>query len=434
MRPAPDRRSSQAYSQESSASRADGVEAMMARDIIENQMATHEGGHGERGAASAISVEGEQGNAGPGPGTSGGNTNKITGFRRIEHRVASMNHDFLSEIGSVKHQLSEIQSTVARLTSNSDRPMHANSDLPSRLKQPGLSNSSRRPFGSTSNQCQDLSISAAIGRRFSTAHEPLTEGFRARALCEPSAFATSTPAASVPTLASTASAPSSIPTHRTSNTAAVAYKCSASDLNHQATSGTASQDNLRFFEIDGEVLQFDPATVPNPPTINFSDDLSRLFREWHHSTLLVINGRGIGVKHWERFYKKRANIKQHAWEVLRVRWGTWKFLVEERERFVSDEAFWAHYSNEHGQPLNYQKIVDILQSGRINADARDAAAALEFFGNDLSRADAHGYFMYKKANKLFVCNKPASVAQKWRQLLRDHPEIAQRWERMATNV
>ncbi|KAH9858618.1 hypothetical protein C2E23DRAFT_880083 [Lenzites betulinus] len=177
-------------------------------------------------------------------------------------------------------------------------------------------------------------------------------------------------------------------------------------------------ENLLIFDIDGEVLPFDKTTVPNPPPINFSDDLPRLF----------LNGRGIGVKHWAQFYKKRAHIKQHAWDVLRVKWGTWKFIVEERERFPSEAAFWARYSNEKGARLNYQKIIDSLQNERSHNDERDSAAALAFFAGDLSRPEARGYFIYKKSGRSFICNKPAAIAQKWRQLLGDHPDIAQQYK------
>lgn len=78
------------------------------------------------------------------------------------------------------------------------------------------------------------------------------------------------------------------------------------------------------FDLDGETLYFDKTRVPNPPCVNFSGDISRLFREWHTSTILTVNGRGIPVKHWEQFYKKRKGIKEHAWELVGVKWGKWK--------------------------------------------------------------------------------------------------------------
>ncbi|KAI0696041.1 hypothetical protein C8T65DRAFT_529848, partial [Cerioporus squamosus] len=165
-----------------------------------------------------------------------------------------------------------------------------------------------------------------------------------------------------------------------------------------------------------EELAFDRTQVPSPPKVSFANDLPRLFREWHDSDLLTVNGRGIPIKHWERFYKKRVGIKQHAWDLVRVKWGNWRFLVLERERFDSEDAFWAKYTDEEGKHLNFQKILDALQGGRKTDDNRDAAAALWFFGGDLTRPDAHGRFSYKKDGKSYVCKKNQAIAVKWRKL------------------
>ncbi|KAI0708334.1 hypothetical protein C8Q76DRAFT_744156 [Earliella scabrosa] len=185
-----------------------------------------------------------------------------------------------------------------------------------------------------------------------------------------------------------------------------------------------------IFDIDGTPLYFDKTQVPNVPMINYSDDLPRLFREWHKSNTLVVNGRGIPVKDWERFYKKRSGIKEHAWELVRVKWGNWKFLVMERERFPTEDAFWAKYSDAEGHRLGYQKILDHLQEERIAAYAYDAAAALWFFNEDLTSPDTYGYFIYKKTGKVEVCKQTQTVAERWHKLLADKPDVAQRWERV----
>ncbi|KAI0752952.1 hypothetical protein C8Q80DRAFT_1118221 [Daedaleopsis nitida] len=186
-------------------------------------------------------------------------------------------------------------------------------------------------------------------------------------------------------------------------------------------------ENKLTFDLDGTTLTFDKTTVPNPPKVSFANDVTRLFREWHHSTLLVINGRGIPIKHWERFYKKRAGIKQFAWDRVRVQWGQWKFLVEARERFPSEEAFWAKYTDENGQQYGFQKLLDHLQGDRKDGSTHDAEAALWFFGNDLSSSRALGYFTYKKSGKMLICSKPQAIAEKWRKLLREQSEVAADW-------
>ncbi|OBZ71138.1 hypothetical protein A0H81_08474 [Grifola frondosa] len=191
------------------------------------------------------------------------------------------------------------------------------------------------------------------------------------------------------------------------------------------------RQNLMVLDIGGQELTFDKTKVPNPPPINFSDNLSQLFAEWHVSDLLKVNGHGIPVKHWECFYKKRMGIKSGAWSILRVKWGNWKFLVEERERFHSEEDFWAAYSNkEDGSRLLYQQILDRLQGGRGEDDDRDAANALKYFGGDLTRPDARSAFSYKKRGVHSVCSKNQAIAKKWWQLLQEDPGIAEGWRVM----
>lgn len=105
-----------------------------------------------------------------------------------------------------------------------------------------------------------------------------------------------------------------------------------------------------------------------------------------------------------------------------------QFIVAERERFPSEDAFWARYSEDNGKHFNFQKILDTLQGGRKDEDEKDAAAALRFFENDLTHPRARGYFHYKKTGRVHVCTKTQAIATKWRALLRDHPDIARQWE------
>ncbi|KAI0721352.1 hypothetical protein C8T65DRAFT_692418 [Cerioporus squamosus] len=188
--------------------------------------------------------------------------------------------------------------------------------------------------------------------------------------------------------------------------------------------------NLVIVDLDGDELAFDRTQVPNPPKVSFANDLPRLFREWHTSEILTVNGRGIPVKHWDLFYKKRIGIKQHAWDVVRVQWGNWKacFLVTERETFSSEAMFWAKYSDSEGNRLSFQKILDILQGSRKTDDDRNAAAALWFFDGNLAQPGAHGYFAYRKSGTFYVCTKTQTIASKWRKLLHERKDVAELWE------
>lgn len=105
-------------------------------------------------------------------------------------------------------------------------------------------------------------------------------------------------------------------------------------------------------------------------------------------------------------------------------------LVKERERFPSEEAFWAAHSDADGRRLNQQTILARVRSTRGNDDKHDAADALKFFENDLTHPRARGFFSYRKNNIVYLCQKPEAIARKWRKLLANDPEIARAWEEM----
>ncbi|KAH9913413.1 uncharacterized protein B0H18DRAFT_888284 [Fomitopsis serialis] len=193
---------------------------------------------------------------------------------------------------------------------------------------------------------------------------------------------------------------------------------------------TTSTQHIRI-SLDGHDIQFDRAHLPDPPAIHFSDDISALFRDWHMSQWLRINGRGIPIKHWDKIYKKRNGlVETDAWKAIKVEWGNWKFLVAERERFPSEETFWNMYSDEKGEKLSYQQILDKLQEGRGCTDEVDYNAAMQYFGGDLDRADAHGAFRYRKSGKWIISSKKLVVARTWRKILAEDAGIRSNWEAM----
>ncbi|KAJ7683606.1 hypothetical protein B0H14DRAFT_2162903, partial [Mycena olivaceomarginata] len=167
-----------------------------------------------------------------------------------------------------------------------------------------------------------------------------------------------------------------------------------------------------------------------PPNIHFSTDLSRLFQEWESSTLLMVNGRGIAIKHWPLFYRRRKQGTHHkngAWDKMRTEWGNWKFLVEERQKFGAEDEFWTGYSTAEGVHLRYQQILDVLKEARESRDNSDAAAARKFFGGNLDHPAADGAFAYKKSGQWRIKDKDSAVAEIWRELLASNADIASRW-------
>ncbi|KAJ7670160.1 hypothetical protein DFH06DRAFT_911082, partial [Mycena polygramma] len=167
-----------------------------------------------------------------------------------------------------------------------------------------------------------------------------------------------------------------------------------------------------------------------PPNIHFSSDMPRLFREWEESGLLTVNGSGIAIKDWPLFYKRRkqaAGQKNGAWDKIRTVWGNWKFLVEERHRFATEDDFWRRHSTAEGSHLRYQQILDALQEYRERQDKTDAAAARRFFHDNLDHVDADGAFVYVKSGQRRIKTQDSAVAEIWRELLANNGDIARRW-------
>ncbi|OSD07468.1 hypothetical protein PYCCODRAFT_1463720 [Trametes coccinea BRFM310] len=357
-----------------------------------NPVAAHEpGASGRLVEPSGQADVGTEGGVGIGVGqTPHEKSRAITGFRRLERRVVDLDLGIKSELTEVRSQLTAMQlsmSAISRFTAPLQSPAHSPSP-----------SSHFAPAGSASTSRVDT-----LRQSTRAALVPLANSTVLRDPSMPRSDISSDHGPRSPSVSST-------------------HPNAADEPLGPHT--TIPSDNLMLFELDGERIPFDRTTVPNPPQVSFANDLSRLFREWHQSTLLVISGRGIPIKHWAWFYKKRTHIKPQVWDVMRAKWNKWKSLVEERDRFPSDEAFWATYSDASGKRLNQQSILALLQGNRDTENKRDAAAALKFFGNDLSRPEAHGYFMYKKDNVRSVFQKPEAIARKWRELLVDHPEIS----------
>ncbi|KAA1471617.1 hypothetical protein DENSPDRAFT_750769, partial [Dentipellis sp. KUC8613] len=171
-----------------------------------------------------------------------------------------------------------------------------------------------------------------------------------------------------------------------------------------------------------------------PPTISFKDNLDGLFVEWYASDRIVLGGRGIPIRVWDRLYKKAADVPrlQKAWRKFRGTWGQWKFIMEEFERLGSSSTtFWAEYKTETGGRMLYQHILDSLQNerARATADLDGLVARIRsFFGGDLRHPDARGKFVYKKSGRTVVVSTNAQIVERWTQLLDEHDDLRLRWE------
>ncbi|KAJ7269211.1 hypothetical protein C8J57DRAFT_991959, partial [Mycena rebaudengoi] len=185
-----------------------------------------------------------------------------------------------------------------------------------------------------------------------------------------------------------------------------------------------------------------------PPNIHFSGDIPRLFREWESSTLLMVNGRGISIKHWPLFISVGSKAVTSKM-VPGIRFGQWgnrklcqyihiwlisyllylQFLVEERQRFPSDETFWNKYLAADNSHLRYQQILDALNSkeARELKDKTDADGARKFFGGNLDHLDADEVFTYIKNGKRWIKDKDSTVAEILWELLSSNTDIASRW-------
>ncbi|KAJ7441225.1 hypothetical protein FB451DRAFT_941688, partial [Mycena latifolia] len=125
---------------------------------------------------------------------------------------------------------------------------------------------------------------------------------------------------------------------------------------------------------DDEEFSFDCTQVLNPPNIHFSHDIPRLFGEWKSSTLLMVNGRGIAIKHWPLFYRCRKQgrtQKNGAWDEIR--------RTVPGRRASKIPKFWAKYSGADKIRLRYQQILNVLKDACESQEKSDADDARRFF-------------------------------------------------------
>jgi hypothetical protein len=106
-----------------------------------------------------------------------------------------------------------------------------------------------------------------------------------------------------------------------------------------------------------------------------------------------------------------------------------QFIVEEREKYASNDLFWAKFSDaESGARFGFTQILTALKRERTRHDARDTANALQCFDGDLGNVNANGAFTYtSKTGSTVVMTKTGDIAKNWRKLLARDPLIVARW-------
>jgi hypothetical protein len=124
--------------------------------------------------------------------------------------------------------------------------------------------------------------------------------------------------------------------------------------------------NLGIVRLEDGELAFDKTKVMRPPAVRFSTDISALFREWHESTYLVVNGRGIPIKHWGDVYKRCTVENGKAWSLRKVQWGQWKVSLGCSPRFLPSERCIDHRA--HSSSWRNAHAMDLMRhSGRSGA-------------------------------------------------------------------
>ncbi|THH21117.1 hypothetical protein EUX98_g8453 [Antrodiella citrinella] len=155
----------------------------------------------------------------------------------------------------------------------------------------------------------------------------------------------------------------------------------------------------------------------------------------------------IPVKYWDVLYQKWVNPKirktqkasgqwenspenangsggtgTNHWNALKVTWGLWKFIVEEKEWLGSEDAFWKEHSHKDGTHLTYKQINEKLRDARAAQNKADTDAALKYFYGDLFGEAARGWFTYAKGGAEQQSSKDQKIARVWRQILEEDEE------------
>jgi hypothetical protein len=81
----------------------------------------------------------------------------------------------------------------------------------------------------------------------------------------------------------------------------------------------------REITINGTLLKFSNEDVTWPHgIISYTDNISQLFHDWHHSSLIKVKGVPIPLKYWARLYR---SVAKESWETLKKGYSEQKVLI-----------------------------------------------------------------------------------------------------------
>ena len=81
----------------------------------------------------------------------------------------------------------------------------------------------------------------------------------------------------------------------------------------------------REITINGTLLKFSNEDVIWPHgIISYTDNISQLFHDWHHSSLVKVKGIPIPLKYWARLYR---GVAKESWETLKKGYSEQKVLI-----------------------------------------------------------------------------------------------------------
>ena len=73
--------------------------------------------------------------------------------------------------------------------------------------------------------------------------------------------------------------------------------------------------------------------------------------------------------------------------------------------------------------MSYSSILTALKERRVAENKCDAAVAQHMFGQSLDSARVRGWFQYRKKGKVITYDKPETIAEKLRKLIKEQPKF-----------
>jgi hypothetical protein len=205
-----------------------------------------------------------------------------------------------------------------------------------------------------------------------------------------------------------------LPTSTTSTATSSASFTPTPTASSAPTPTDSSDDKYHAISLShGRILTFKYSQIPDPPSISFVADIPRLNCIWDDekpsfdaeecSKISAINGTPVALRYWPDLYRNKKDLR---WKGIKSSWVEWKYMVE-RYRSSSPEAFWAEFSNDHGQHLPWKTISQRLRDQRAVRDQELVDRAKAEYGERFSQ-------VFSNRSKLMVDN--SAIAHRYLEL------------------